>query len=81
MGMSMGSNLDHLVEALEEVFGTPQSTEEQGTREEETAWLAPFYDLDDYYVDLETSSSFSKHFNDICVIILGKMTGTTSQSP
>ena len=28
MATSMGSNLDHLVEALEEVFGTPQSTEE-----------------------------------------------------
>ena len=36
MAMSMGSNLDHPVEALEEVFGTPQSTEEQGTQEEET---------------------------------------------
>ena len=35
------------------------------------------YDPDDYYVDLETSSSFSKHFNDICVITLGRMTGTT----
>ena len=32
---------------------------------------------DDYYVDLETSSSFSKHFNDICVFTLGQMTGTT----
>ena len=28
------------------------------------------------YVDLETSSSFSKHFNDICVISLGRMTDT-----
>ena len=35
MATSMGSNLEHLVEALEEVFGTPQSTEEQGTQEEE----------------------------------------------
>ena len=36
MATSIGSNPDHLVEALEEVFGTPQSTEEQGTQEEET---------------------------------------------
>ena len=36
MATSMGSNPDHLVEALEEVFGTSQSTEEQGTQEEET---------------------------------------------
>ena len=36
MAMSMGSDLDHLVEALEEVFGS-QSTEEQDTQEEETA--------------------------------------------
>ena len=31
----MGSDPDHLVEALEEVFGS-QSTEEQDTQEEET---------------------------------------------
>ena len=36
MAVSMGSNLDHLVEALEEVFGTSPSKEEQGTQEEET---------------------------------------------
>ena len=36
MAMSMGSDPDHLVEALEEVFGS-QSTEEQDTQEEETA--------------------------------------------
>ena len=76
MAMSMDSDPDHLVEALEEVFCS-QSTEEQDTQEEETAWLALSYDPDDYYVDLETSSSFSKHFNDICVITLGRMTGTT----
>ena len=76
MAMSMGSDPDHLVEALEEVFGS-QSTEEQDTQEEETTRLAPSYDPDDYYVDLETSSSFSRHFNDICVITLGRMTGTT----
>ena len=33
-------------------------------------------DPDDYYVDLDTSSSFSKHFN-ICIITLGQITGTT----
>ena len=36
MATSMGSDPDHLVEALEEVFGS-QSTEEQDTQEEETA--------------------------------------------
>ena len=36
MATSMGFNPDHLVEVLEVVFGTPQSTEEQGTQEEET---------------------------------------------
>ena len=35
MAMSMGSDPDHLVKALEEVFGF-QSTEEQDTQEEET---------------------------------------------
>ena len=75
----MGSDPDHLVEALEEVFGS-QSTEEQDTQEDETTSLAPSCDPDDYYVDLEISSSFSKHFNNICVITLGRMTGTTFQS-
>ena len=37
MAMSMGSNPDHLVEALEEVFCLSQSTEEQDTQEKETA--------------------------------------------
>ena len=36
MAMSMGSNLDHLVEALEEVFCLSQSTEEEDTQEKET---------------------------------------------
>ena len=35
------------------------------------------YDPNDYYIDLESSDSFSKHFNDICVITLGRTTGTT----
>ena len=35
MATLMGSDPDHLVEALEEVFGS-QSTEEQDTQEEET---------------------------------------------
>ena len=75
--MSLGSDPDHLVEALGDVFCAPRPTEEQDTLEPESAWLAPSYDPDDYYVDLETSGSFSKHFNDICVITLGRMTGTT----
>ena len=33
---SLGSNPDHLVEALEDVFTGPQSTEEQGTQEQES---------------------------------------------
>ena len=37
MAMSIGSILDHPLDALEEVFGTPQSTENQGTWEEETS--------------------------------------------
>ena len=37
MAMSIGSNPDHLVEALEEVFCPSQSTEEQDTQEKETA--------------------------------------------
>ena len=37
MATSMGSNLDHLVEALEEVFCPCWSTEEQDTQEKETA--------------------------------------------
>ena len=35
MAMSMGSDADHLVEVLEEVFGF-QSTEEQDTQGKET---------------------------------------------
>ena len=35
------------------------------------------YDPNDYYIDLKSSDSFSKHFNDICVITLGRTTGTT----
>ena len=34
------------------------------------------YESDDYYVDLESSSSCSNHFNDICVITLGRTAGT-----
>ena len=75
--MSLGSDPDHLVEALGDVFCAPQPTEEQDTPELESTWLAPSYDPDDYYVDLETSGSCSKCFNDICVITLGRMTGTT----
>ena len=33
---SLGSNLDHLVEALEDVFTAPQSMEEQGTQKPES---------------------------------------------
>ena len=37
MAMSLGSDLDHLVEALEEVFCVPQPTEEQETLGQESA--------------------------------------------
>ena len=74
---SLGSDPDHLVEALEEVFCAPQPTEGQDAPGQESAWLTLSYDPDDYYVNLGTSSSFSKHFNDICVITLGQMAGTT----
>ena len=37
MAMSLGSDPDHLVEALEEVFCVPQSTEEQETPGQESA--------------------------------------------
>ena len=36
MAMLLGSDLDHLVEALEEVFCTPQLTEEQDTPGQES---------------------------------------------
>ena len=49
----------------------------QDTLEPDSVWPALSYDPDDYYVYLETSGSFSKHFNDISVITLGRMTGTT----
>ena len=35
------------------------------------------YDPDKYYVDLESRVSTSNHFNQICVLTLGKHTGTT----
>ena len=37
MAMSLGSDPDHLVEALEEVFCAPQPTEEQDTLGQESA--------------------------------------------
>ena len=37
IAMSLGSDPDHLVEALEEVFCAPQPTEEQDTPEQESA--------------------------------------------
>ena len=37
IAMSLGSDPDHLVEALEEVFCAPQPTEEQDTLEPESA--------------------------------------------
>ena len=37
MAMSLGSDLDHLVAALEEVFCAPQPTEEQDTLGQESA--------------------------------------------
>ena len=37
MATSLGSDLDHLVEALEEVFCAPQPTEEQETLGQESA--------------------------------------------
>ena len=37
MATSLGSDLDHLVEALEEVFCVPQPTEEQETLGQESA--------------------------------------------
>ena len=37
MAMSLGSDPDHLVEALEEVFSAPQPTEEQNTPGQESA--------------------------------------------
>ena len=37
MATSLGSDLDHLVEALEEVFCAPQPTEEQDTQGQESA--------------------------------------------
>ena len=36
MATSQGSNPDHLIEALEEVFTTPQSTEEQAALKQES---------------------------------------------
>ena len=41
MATSLGSDPDHLVEALEEVPCTPQPTEEQDTPGQESAQLAP----------------------------------------
>ena len=72
---SLGPNLDQLVKALEDVLAAPQTMEEQNTPEQVSQTLAPSYDPDDYYVDLESSSR--KHFNYICVITLGRTTGTT----
>ena len=37
IAMSLGSDPDHVVEALEDVFCAPQSTEEQDTQEQESA--------------------------------------------
>ena len=69
IAICLGSNSDHLVGSIRGCFNcTPIYG---GAR------LALAYDPDDYYVFLESSSSFSKHFNDICVITLGRTIGTT----
>ena len=69
---SLGAKPDHLVEALEEIY-TPEAPEQDLENQEESPqWLSKSYQPEDYYVDLESSSSFSKHFNDVCVIQVGQ---------
>ena len=73
---ALGLETDHLIEALEEVYPMPFQ-EDLECQVVEPQWLAAQYDPDNYYIDLESSSSFSKHFNEICVLELGRRMGTT----
>ena len=68
--------MDHIIEALKETFGNTEAKEDSKTTVMEPQWLLAGYDPDKYYVDLENSGSSSNHFNQICVLILGKHTTT-----
>ena len=77
LATSLGKEIDHITEALEEVFGTPTSDKNLECQVVEPQWLVAGYDPDNYYVDLESSSSCRNHFNDVCVLTLGRQTGIT----
>ena len=67
--------MNHIIETLEEVFGTSATEENLECQVVEPQWLVAGYDLDNYYVDLESSNSCRNHFNDVCVLTLGRRTG------
>ena len=73
---ALGLETDHLTEALEEVYPTP-SQEDLECQVVEPQRLVAQDDPDNYHVDLESSSSFSKHFNEVYVLELGRRMGTT----
>ena len=68
----------NLMGALEEVYPT-LSYDDLECQVVEPQWLATQYDPDNYYIDLESSSTFSKHFNEVCVLELGRITSTAFQ--
>ena len=68
--------MDHIIEALEEVFGTSAPNENLECQVVEPQWLDVGYDPDNCYVDLESSNSCRNPFNDVCILTLGRRTGT-----
>ena len=76
LATSLGKETDHVIEVPEEVFGAPAPDENLECQVVEPQWLITGYDPDDYYVDLESSNSCRNHFNDVCVLTLGRRTET-----
>ena len=73
----IGKETDHIIEALEEVFGTPTPEENLECQVVEPQWIVAGYDLDNYYIDLESTNSCRNHVNYVCILTLGRRTRTT----
>ena len=58
--IAMALETNHLIEALEEVYPAPYQ-EDLECQVVESQWLTAQYDPDNYYIDLESGSSFSKY--------------------
>ena len=76
LATKMGSQVEDVAAAINKVQEAQTPTEDLESQVIESQWLANQYNPDNYYVDIESSCSSSNHFNQICVLTLGKWTGT-----